>query len=545
MNQVNYILKSNAIFTATGMEPISGAIAVKNNRIVAVGQLDDMNGLCGDSTQVIDCGDKLIMPGFNDAHMHFPHGAVDTDPSFCINLMDCKSEEECVEYVAQFAKENPNKPWIYGVGWSPEVWDKPHIPSKKSLDSLGLDRPIFLNSFDRHSVWCNSIALDRAGITRDTPQPNCGEIGLDENGEPNGILSEFETINPMADMVFSDCDIKPSLLKLLATFRELGITAIADVHPTIEKAREIYKEMELEGDLTCRVSMFADLIKIEDSKNLRKRFYSDKVRVGGLKQFLDGVVEIHTAYLTESYADKPNHYGTPIFTQEEINKHVLNAEQEGFAVKLHTIGDKAVTLALNAYENAQKVLGEKGLHHSVEHIDTINEKDINRMAGLNVLASVQPLHTYFGLVMGGYNAPLGKERLAFSWPYREILDAGAKLALSTDFPAVYSLNPILSIHGAVTRSTPILGETSEGMNTEHTITLHEALIAYTRDAAYAETFESDLGTLEPGKLADIVVLDRNLFDIDPMDIKYAQVDMTIFDGVIVYNREVFAPEPKR
>ncbi|MEH7108518.1 amidohydrolase [Bacillus sp. JJ1764] len=537
MNDVNYILKSNTIFTATEKEPISGAVAVKDNRIVAIGRMEELNELCGENTQIIDFGDKLLMPGFNDAHMHFPQGAVQTDPNFCINLIDCKSEEECVELVAKFAKENPDNQWIFGWGWYLPMWDNPQLPSKKTLDALGLDRPVFLNTFDCHTVWCNSIALDKAGITRNTPQPKSGEIGHDENGEPNGILSEFEAISPLNDLMFNECSIKSSLLNCLSNFRKLGITAATDVHPSVINAHKTMHEIETEGDLTCRISMFPDITKLDDAKKLDKHYHSDRLRIAGLKQFLDGVVEVHTACLSEPYADEPDCYGTLTWTQEEINEFVLAAEREGFAVKLHTIGDKAVTVALNAYENAQKVLGAKGLHHSIEHAETIKEKDIMRMARLNVLASVQPQHTFLGLSTGAYNVCLGDERTSFTWPFREILEAGAKLALSTDFPASFSPNPILSIHGAVTRSTPYLGETAEGVYKEHAITLSEALIAHTRDAAYAVTFDSQLGTLEPGKLADIIVLDRNLFAIDPMEIKYAQVDMTMVDGAIVYERE--------
>lgn len=434
MNNKNYILKSNNIFTAVNNEVISGAVAVKGNKITAVGKMEEVIKLCDANTKIIDFGDRLIMPGFNDAHMHFSLGSIQNDPNFCLFLVDCKSEEECVERVAKFAKENPDNEWIYGWGWYSAVWDNPHTPSRKTLDALNLDRPICLSSFDLHSAWCNGAALEKAGITRNTPQPVGASIGIDENGELTGILEELAATSPVTDMVLNVPTLKSSLLKCLANFRRLGITAIADVYPsglTNKNILDIIHEIETENNLTSRVSLFPDLKEIDNAKKLKELYNSKKLRVAGLKLIIDGVVESHTAYLSEPYKDAPTCCGKPSLTQEELNNYVLAAEREGFAVKLHGIGDKAITMALDAYENAQKVAGVHKLHHSVEHIETVKAKDIARMAGLNVLACVQPQHVSGAIGSGAYNVYLGDERVAAAWPFREVLDSGAKLVFRT------------------------------------------------------------------------------------------------------------------
>ena len=539
MEKADFVLKGSAIFTGAGDKPISGCVLIKGNRILKIVPLDRMTGYIDEKTTVINCGDHLIMPGFNDSHMHISLGSVQNDPDFCIQMMNCKSEEECVQMVKSFADSHPDNPWIYGTGWYAEVWDNPHTPSKESLDALNLDRPVCLNSFDLHSVWCNSIALDKIGIKKDTPNPQGGIYGHDEQGELNGILYEPPATKAMMDEVLNVPTLKQSLLKCLKHFRELGITSVADVYPsglTNDNIPEIFDELEQSGELTTRITSFPSLTDIAGAKELKRKYHTNKHRVAGLKQVLDGVVEAHTAFLSKEYDNDPGKFGDTSLTQDELNKYVLAAQKEGFPVKIHTIGDQASTMALNAYEYAKSKIGKLTLHNSLEHIDMIRQDDIARLKSLNVMCAVQPQHCIGDYMSGGYLPCIGKERLSHTWPYREILDAGSHLAFGSDFPAVYSVNPIWTIYAAVTRCEPNEGKPDGGYFPEHAITLTEALQAHTKWSAYAESFENELGTLEPGKLADVIVLDRNLFDIDPQEIRFAKVNLTFSDGKLVYKR---------
>lgn len=539
MKRADYVLKSKAIFTATSDQPLEGAIAVAGNQILALGTTEEMEEYVSAETKVIDYGNRLIMPGFNDSHMHFSLGAVQNDPDFCILLMDAKSEEECVERVRIFAESHPDNEWIYGFGFYSDMWDEPHTPSLKTLDALKLGRPVCINSFDLHCVWCNSEALEKVGITKDTPDPFGGVIGHDEQGELDGMLYEPAANGKMMDMALNVPTLKESLDKCLKRFRELGITAIADVYPpgvTNDNVYETFEKLNAEQKLTCRISCFPDLRDVPKAKELKEKYHTDKIRIAGVKQLLDGIVEANTAYMSEPYLNNPDSRGEAAFTQEELNQMILEAHKNGFPVKVHTIGDAACTMAINAFEKAVKAVPEQKLAHSLEHIETIKYEDIKRMKELNLISAVQPQHTSGGLDGGGYHVCLGEEKVKDLWPFREALDEGVTLAFSTDFPAVYSLNPIWTIYGAVTRSNPDTGNPKEGYFREHATTLAEAITAHTRGSACAESFEEKVGTLEVGKLADLIVIDRNLFEIDPMDIRFAKVDMTMFDGKIVFER---------
>lgn len=536
MGAATYILKSSCIFTATQSEPVSGAVVVSEGRIAEVliqSQLEDYR--C-EGAIILDFGDRTIMPGFNDSHVHFPTGAVQSDPHFCVpGLPDCRSEDDCVQAVKKFAAENPDNPWIYGCGWYSDVWTNPVEPTKASLDALELDRPVCLKSFDMHTVWLNSLGLEKLGITKDTPQPESGFYEHDDAGELTGLIRESTLID---DTVLNVPNLKSSLLHCLKLFREHGITAIADVYPqgiSNPNVPELLHELELDGMLSCRVSMFPDIRDTERARQLRDTYNSDVLRVGGLKQIVDGVADGGTAYMSRPYANDPQNTGSPYMSAGELNELVRRADCDGFAVKLHAIGDAAIDMCLDAYENVRGQ-GDRGLHHSIEHIETIRPDEIERMAKLKILANVQPQHAVGGLSFDGYKFFLGSEMEKGLWPFREAVDAGVALALGTDFPAVYSLNPLWTIYEAVTRSDPDTGLPEEGYFREHALTLPEALTFHTRGSAYAESMEDRLGTLERGKLADIIVIDRNLFAIDPMEIRFAKVDMTMFSGKIIYTR---------
>lgn len=539
MQYADYIFVGDALFTAVQDIPFCGGVAIAGNRILDVGTREQMECYRGEKTQWIECGDHLIMPGFNDAHMHFPIGAVQSDPDYCIELMDCKSEEECVERVRQFALQHPDYEWIYGVGWYSEIWTNPHTPDRKSLDALNLNQAVCLQSFDLHSVWCNAVALKIAGISEETQDPLGGIIGRREDGSLSGMLFEPAATGLVTDLVLNVPTLRESLERCMLRFAGLGITSVADVFPAgvmNQNIHETYDALEKDGKLTLRIHSYLDLADIKKANLLKERYHSEKHRIAGLKQILDGVIEANTALLREPYQNNPQLAGEAAFAQEDLNGMVLEAAKAGYSVKLHAIGDKACMMGLDAFENAIKVLGDQKLHHSLEHMDVIQLCDIERMAQMNIMGSVQPQHTTGDYMCGGYIGCIGEKRLSGAWPFREMLDHGVKLAFGTDYPAVYSVNPIWTLYAAVTRCEPEGGMPEAGYYKEHAVTLAEAIQAHTKYSAYAESFEQDLGTLEKGKLADLIVIDRNLFAIDPKDIRFAQVVLTMMDGRIVYRQ---------
>lgn len=543
MECADYLLRSSAVFTGNELEPFAGSVAIRGNEIIAVGDEEEVGSVCGGSTRIVECGDRLIMPGFIDAHMHFPLASVQNDPDFCIFLMDTKSEEECVERVRAFAESHPGDGWIYGCGWYSQVWDNPVDPTKESLDALGLDRPVCLSDFSMHCAWCNSVALDLVGLTPDTPQPEGGVIRHDADGNLTGLLDEPPATDYVLNRVLDVPDLKASLKKSLRRFAQLGITGIGDMFPrgvTCNNVYETYQELADEGDLTMRIAFFPDLEDIAEAKRLRSEYHSDFVRCGGVKIILDGCIEAHTAYMKEPYldTDDPSFVSEPSVSPEHLKALVRQADAAGLPVRVHAIGNATASLALDAFVEAIEANGFKGLRHAIEHTDTLCFEDIARMNRLGIAAAVQPQHPIGGLGLGIFEASIGPDLTAKMWRYREELDGGVHLGFSTDWPAVMSINPLDTIYAAVTRCE-FDGTPEGGYFPEMAVTLGEALQCHTQGSAYVDGMESCVGTLEPGKLADLIVLDRNLFACDPLEVRKAQIELTMVDGAVVYAADGF------
>ncbi|MDY2777627.1 MAG: amidohydrolase [Collinsella sp.] len=533
---IDRILLSNAVFTGNSLMPFPGGVAISGNKIVGVGSKEDMVALGSDTTEIEDFGDRLIMPGFNDSHLHFASGSAMDDPDFCVNLMDCRSEAECAEKVRAFCERHPDREWVYGLGWDTAMWEDHTPPTKASLDAFSPDQAICLSSFDHHAVWSNSAALDRVGIDADTPQPEGGEIVHDDAGEPTGLLlGQPASMKVSIPALYVD-GLDKSIARLLGIFKSLGITAVGDMFPrdlSNEDIYEIYKNIEDRGELTCRVTVFPSLFEIADALKLRNALCSDRLRIGGVKQVLDGVIEAHTAFMLEPY-EGGDFRGETNLPKDQFIDLVCQADASGLPVRVHCIGDAAARLALDAHERAQKLNGKKGLHHCLEHIETIADEDIERMARLDISGCVQPLHATFGSSTGFYNACIGDERASRCWRFRNILDEGVRLGISTDFPAAPLLDPLQVVYASVSRCMPD-GSPSEGFHKEYALTLGETLQCMTQGSAWVESFETKIGTLEPGKLADIVVLDRDLFKVEDVhEIAESSVILTMMDGEVIY-----------
>lgn len=526
------MISSRAVFTGLADLPEKAAIAIKDNKILAVGPEEEIRPYVGEHTAVYLFENQMVLPGFHDFHLHMMQGAVAMGG---VNLFDARSEEEALAMVREFADTHPEHPWVIGFSWDSGFWETQRPPNRHSLDRILPDRPAVLFHVEAHYAWVNSKALEVAGITRHTENPPFGIIGKDDEGEPDGLLYEtaMDAIIRLA-YDFSEERKKELFGSFLAHAAGLGVTAVHDLFAAESLAAlndyRIYKEFEDNGELTARIHLWPALNgDMNRAKALRDTYRSDKLRVSGLKQFIDGVITARTARLLAPYADRPDTRGETTFPPETLKKWVVDADKEGFAIRFHAIGDGAIRLALDTYEEAQKANGRGDSRHSVEHVEVIHPDDIPRFGKLGVTASMQPNHLRMS-ERGVYTGRIGTEREKHVFSIHSLQAAGARLAFGTDFP-IDMLNPLVQIYAAAARID------SGGYDVWHPherITLAEALKAYSSGPAYGAFREHELGTLEAGKLADLVVLERNLFELPLEEIPNTKVLLTIVDGKVVF-----------
>ncbi|EZH65500.1 amidohydrolase [Bacillaceae bacterium JMAK1] len=536
MNNVDIVLKSRAIFTGNEEQPFAGGVAISGNKIVAVLKDETIQSYITGETTVYEYGDQLIMPGFHDFHVHLFAGSLAEQS---VLLHAAKSEEEAAQMVKAFADEHPEDEWIFGFRWYHIYWDRHELPTKATLDRLISDRPVFLFNDECHGAWLNSKALDILGITKESENPPFGEIVKDEYGEPTGFL--YETAMGFAQQAFDSLS-ENKRRHLLQTFLEkaasYGVTSVSDMLPlpglTLGDL-EMYRTFEEEGTLTTRIHFMSALDgDLNQPKHLRDTYKTDKLKFNGLKQFLDGVPIAYTALLVEPYSDKQETIGDTLIPSDVVRDWVVEADKEGFRVRLHACGDGAVRLGLDCYEAAQVKNGTRDSRHTIEHIEVIHETDLSRVAKLGVVASMQPEHLAAAehFQDNVYVDRLGKEREPLTWPIRSLQDRGTAIAFGTDFPVV-GLDPWLEIYRAVTRKhDDNLPE--DGWNAKEKISLRDALQHYTKGSAHASFTEDRLGTLEAGKLADVIVLQQNPFTSSESELKEIRTALTIMDGQVIY-----------
>lgn len=542
MKKADLVIVGDAIFDGISDKPFQGGIAVLGNKIVAVSkEKENIQEWIDDHTKVLSYENKLVMPGFIDAHMHFFTGGFVNSKYMLTELFEAHSEEDCTQMVARFAAANPDLEKISGMGWFPGIWTNPNQkPTRKSLDLIVPDKPVYLLSADCHTFWLNTKALEECGINKDTTV-SFGKIGKDINGELDGLLYEIEACAAANERAFTlpkalMADLQSQFYAQLVSH---GITSTTNmsVSPVMETSFEdieVAAEMEVQGELPIRIHFYPSLGLDGDmtvAKKLREKYHSDKLRFSGLKQFVDGVTSTYTAFLLEPYADNPGVRGYSNYPYEIYEKGVLAANKEGIGVRLHAIGDAAVRLALDVYEASQTANGEHQGINTIEHIEAIHPDDIDRFSKLNVVASMQPMH----LIMDQNEqlVRIGSSRAKYAWPLHSLQESGAKLAFGTDYP-VADINPLPNIFAAVERMDE--HRVAMGINPQEKVTLAQALKAYTIGSASAIGRESDLGTLEEGKLADIIVLDRNLFQYGTEQIPNTAVETTIMDGKEVFQK---------
>ncbi len=523
------------IYTALSPELIDGYVITADEKILFVGNVEDAGAYIDDATEIFDFADRFLMPGFHDFHVHLMSGAL-MEKDGVLRYAD--TEEEAVQILWEKNKDRDDKGWILGGAWDNFRWPDSQLPAKESLDRYFKDVPVFLLNKECHGAWANSEAFRRLGITKETPDPQHGYFARTEDGEPGGYVHEAAAI-PMLVSIFQEMSTE-TMAGYAKSFAETanayGITSVSDLPLYGIRTEKAYKLLEDRGDLTVRINFALGLMtEMADIVNVRKEYASDLLRFIGVKDFLDGTPMGHSGYMLEPYTDMPQFCSEPMIEPETLKAKAAEMAEQNIKVRLHACGDGAVRLGLDAFEYAREKAGEKDLRHCIEHIEATTPEDIARFGPLGVISSIQADHLpKYNFAQHPFHTMIGEERMQYSWPFKSLLDGGSVLAMGTDFP-VTELNPLRGIFRAVTRLTDQM-EPEGGFNPDEKLTIHESLQAYTRGAAYAADMDDKLGTLEPGKLADFAVFEKNIFACaaDRETMFNMKVLMTVMNGDIVY-----------
>jgi len=530
------VFLNGTLWTVNPDQPWAEAAAVDGDRIFKVGSTAEIKKLVGKETRVVDLEGALVLPGFTDSHTHFLKGGFSLSG---IQLRDVTSLAQFAERVEAKARELEQGEWIINGYWDHEQFSPPELPTKELIDNVSPDNPVCVSRYDLHIALANSLALKTAGITRDTPSPDGGEIQKEpKTGEPTGILRDAAIDLVMRHM--PDPSFKAKLRAAEAALdhaRKLGVTSVHDMANATSFALnfEVYQELLKQDKLTSRIYFYVPIHRIDLLNELRMKspFGNNQLRIGGLKGFADGGLGARTAYFFEPYADDPGTSGLlapQMFPDGIMEERILQAHKEGIQVAIHAIGDRANDIILDIFDKAVAENGVLDRRWRIEHAQHLRSEDIERYDKLDVIASVQPYHA----IDDGRWAEkrIGEERCRSTYAFKSLLDSGAVLTLGSDWP-VAPLNPLVGIYAAVTRQT-IDGKNPQGWYPEQKISVEEAIKGFTLNPAYTEFAEKIKGSIEEGKLADMVVLDRNLFEIKLEEIKDARVTMTILGGRIIY-----------
>lgn len=523
------VLKNGHIWTGDPQHPWAEALSISNQRIAAVGTNSEITKRT--QARTIDLGGRLVTPGFNDAHIHFLNGSLGL---FQVDLFNAGSLEEMKRRIASFAQAHPGEKWITGGGWEYGWFPDHRLPSKEDLDGIVPDRPVYLKAFDGHTGWVNSAALRRADVNGATKFDGFGEIVKDARGRPTGALKEN------AQSVVTRLIPQPTRERKLAALiageelaASLGITSIQNGMGSPEELA-LYDDLLQEGKLTVRTGMAFTVTPSDDPKELEQFAALNRshtgpwLRAGAIKLIMDGVVESHTAAMLAPYSDDPSKSGSPVWTQDQLDKIVELATRLGLQIYTHAIGDRAVRMTLDAYERVHP----EGRRLRIEHIETVSAADLPRFAKLGVIPSMQPIHADPESAEP-WDRAVGPERMKLAFAWRDFEKSGAKLTFSSDWPAAIDLNPIHGIYCAVTRQTAD-GQPPGGWVPEQRIGVETALRAYTAMGAYCSFEEKSKGQIKAGMLADVIVYSADLFRVAPARIADSRVVMTLVDGRIVY-----------
>ncbi|MCS6873065.1 MAG: amidohydrolase [Acidobacteriota bacterium] len=504
------------------------ALAVSGNKIIIVGTNEEVKPLVGEKTRVIDAQGKLILPGFNDAHLHFMEGGASLAS---VDLRDAASPEEFVRRIKEYAEKLPKGRWILQGNWDHEKWSPSILPTKEMIDPVTPNNPVFIQRLDGHMALANSLALKLAGVDKNTKDVEGGEIVRDAEGNPTGILKDAAMNYVYRVIPEPSFEEKLEMAEAATNYAaSLGVTSVQDMSAGTDVG--VYQELLRRGKLKTRIYAVSPLPDWERWKRtgIQYAFGNEMLRVGGLKGFADGSLGASTAWFFESYLDRPNYTGLASDEMPKMYERVKGADKAGLQVMIHAIGDRANDEILKIYEAVEKENGSRDRRFRIEHAQHLNENLIKRFAKQRVIASMQPFH----VIDDGRWAwkRLDEKRLKGTYAFRSLLDSGAILAFGTDWP-VALLNPMMTIYAAVTRRT-LDDKNPNGWIPEQKITVEETVKAYTLGSAYAEFQENVKGTISVGKLADFVMLSEDIFTINPVDIPKVKVLLTVVDGKIVY-----------
>ena len=526
------ILFNGYFWTVDSKNPVAEAVAIRGNHILAVGDSALVFRLRANHTKTINLEGRFACPGFNDSHMHLLQGAKELDE---VDFSDVHSFREMQNLILKTVRHLPPGAWLVGKGWdqnhlTDELW-----PDYRVLDAVAPHVPMFLMRSCGHVVLVNNKALNIAGIDNETPNPPGGIIERDRRGRATGILKE-EAIQLVRQYLPAQetRQIKENLRTLIAQIPQYGITSIQDCSGS--ETIRLYSDLFSKSGLPCRLSESFELSG--DMETVREYQHNIKLplmRFGLLKGSVDGNVGSRTAAFFEPYADNRDCRGLAIISQEELNQQVVLADAHGYQIGIHAIGDLATHMALNAFELAQGINGKKERRHRIEHAQVIAPSDFHRFKDLNMVVSMQPAHCIEDLRW--IDLSIGRERCRYAYAWRSLYESGNTLAFGSDWPYA-TMNPLVGIYAAATRRDET-GFPLQGWIPKERLSVEAAIEAYTLGAAYAEYAEKEKGSLEAGKFADIVILDRNLLKITPEEILTTSVVCTILDGSVVYQQDTF------
>jgi hypothetical protein len=541
--RASLVLLNGNIHTMNPAMPRAEAVAVIGSRIVDVGGDDEIRKWVGAGTRVVDLDGRLVLPGFNDAHVHFYQGGRSLAS---VQLRSARGPEEFRERIAAFAAQLPAGRWILNGEWDHENWSPARLPTRQLIDGVTAGHPVFVSRLDGHMGLANTLALKLAGIDRRTPDPPGGVIVRDEQGEPTGILKDaaLDLIEKLIPEPGRD-EIADAIRAAMRYAAANGVTSVQEMASSSDasfagqKLRQdvfaVYEDLLHNGELTVRISVHRPLALWEQLAMLgiSAPFGDEKLQIGGLKGYADGSLGSSTALLFHPYLDAPRTSG--LFVEDMIplsraQERINGADAAGLQVAIHAIGDRANKTVLDLYEEAERRNGPRDRRFRIEHAQHLRREDIPRFAALGVIASMQPIH----LVDDGRWAEkrVGPEVIKGTYAFRSLLDSGAMLAFGSDWP-VAPMIPLRGIAAAVTRQTAD-GKHPNGWIPEQKIGVEDAVRAFTMGSAYASFDEKMKGSIEPGKLADMVVISADILSIPPEEIASTHVVMTVFDGRVIY-----------
>ncbi len=534
--KADLVITGADIYTVDDCRRWAHALAIAGGKILYVGEDGVALGYVGPATKTIQLHGEMILPGFHDSHVHPVDSGIEL--SLC-RLDDAPAKSEILLAIEKYTQAHPKDAWITGGGWSLPLFPNAN-PLKEDLDKIIPDRPAYFVSQDAHSAWVNSRALKLAGINKSTANPPLGIIERNPDGEPSGTLREYamELVSNLMPK-HSREERQLGLLRSLHLANSFGITSLQDANAD-EDSLQTYTEVANNRRLTVRVvaslhvNPERDASQVKDFVALREKYLSPFLRPTSAKIFADGVVETYTAALSAPYTDKPNTSGMLNFRTEQLNSIVEALDKAGFQVHVHAIGDKAVNEALNALELAKSKNGPNDNRHHIAHLELIKPTDIPRFRKLNVVANFQPFWAYRDAYITQCTEPLlGVERTNHLYQIGSVMKSGAVVAAGSDW-SVTTINPLDAMQVAVTRKG-LTDKVGAPWTPDERVTLPEIISAYTIGGAFVNHQEKVTGSLEIGKDADFVILDKNLFEIDPSEIHDTKVVATYFKGERVYS----------